>query len=85
MPPTGAGTDWKGPVMLGGAGRIVETALPPSISVALQTSFFMASLGFTQGPPVSLQPGDEAMVSSSPSLSANSAVCLKAAFHSGVI
>ena len=40
--------------------------LPPSTRVSLHTYFFMASGPGTQGPPVSLQPGDPAIASSSP-------------------
>ncbi len=56
---------------------------PPGTTVSLQTSFFIAWSGLTQGPPVSLQPAEEAMVISRSSLSASSAVCRNTAFHSG--
>ena len=41
--------------------------------VSLQTSFFIACSGFTQGPPVSLQPAELKIVISSPSRSASDA------------
>ncbi len=40
---------------------------PPSTRVSLQTSFFMAWAGVTQGPPDSLHPGEPAIASSRPS------------------
>ena len=45
----------------------------PSIGVSLHTIFFMAASGATQGPPVSLQPGDESIIISMPCLSARPA------------
>ena len=45
--------------------------LPPLTVTSLHTSFFMASLGFTHGPPVLLHPGVAVIVASMPSESAN--------------
>ena len=42
----------------------------PVTSTVRQVSFFIASAGFTQGPPVELQPGADAMANSIPRESA---------------
>ena len=76
---------WKGPVVFGGAGRRPLHGWPPETTVSLQTSFFIPSFASTQGPPVSLQPGEAAMASSSPLRSASAAANRKAFFHSGVM
>jgi len=45
----------------------------PVTGVAVHTSFFMPSCGWTQGPPVSLQPGEELIDISMPYLAARRA------------
>jgi hypothetical protein len=58
------------PVVAGGAASLPVNGRPPATRVADQAIFFMASWGVTQGPPVSLQPGEAAMASSRPLSSA---------------
>jgi hypothetical protein len=58
---------------------------PPSTTASLHTSFFMPSAGRTQGPPVSLQPGDAAMPNSSCLSSASPAANRNASAHSGLM
>ena len=65
---------WNGPGLAGGPGNTPWNGFPPCTSVSLQTSFFMACCGETQGPPVMLQPGDELIASSIPNLAARPAV-----------
>ena len=60
-PRSSIGRFWKAPVLAGGCASVPVKALPPSTRVSLHTYFFMASLAGTQGPPVSLQPGEPAM------------------------
>ena len=55
----------------------------PSTVVSLQTSFFIACSGFTQGPPVSLQPAELKIAISKPNRSASAAACRTASSHSG--
>lgn len=76
---------WNVPVLWGGAGNGPASFLPPGTSVSLHTTFFSASAGCTQGPPVSDQPGEAAIASSSPRASALCAAKRKASFHSGVM
>src|ERR1035437_5096235 len=61
----------KGPLMVGGVGSVSSKRPPPCTMVSVQTSFFIAFSGFTQGPPVWLQPGAAPMVTLIPSLSAS--------------
>ena len=61
------GAFWNGPVVVGGFGRMPVKRRPPRTRVSLQTSFFMAWAGVTQGPPDSLHPGEPAIASSRPS------------------
>jgi hypothetical protein len=62
-----------GPLFEGGAGSWPLKSRGPVTRVSLQTSFFIASPGFTQGPPVSLQPGELKIAISNPSRSASAA------------
>jgi hypothetical protein len=66
-------------------GRVPRNGFPPSASVSLQVYFFIPSEGGTQGPPVSLQPGELAIASSIPSSSPRVTAYLKASFQSGVM
>src|SRR6218665_2353955 len=79
------GKFWKRPVAVAGWGRFMETGFPPGVAVSVHTIFFIPSFGATQGPPLSLHPGEPAIVISKPSESANRAVNRKASFHSGVM
>ena len=72
------------PLLRGGSGSLPENFRGPAIVVSLQTSFFIASCGFTHGPPVSLQPGELKMAISRPSRSASAAAWRTASNHSGV-
>ncbi len=64
------GSSWNGPVASGSGGSWPSKRPAPETSASLQASFFMPSFGWTQGPPVSLHPGDAAVPNSSPRLSA---------------
>ncbi len=79
-----SGSDWKFPFDEGGAGKRPENFRGPSTRVSLQTSFFMASAGFTQGPPVSLHPPEMCMVISRPRRSHSAAAWRSISFHSGL-
>src|ERR1035437_2023514 len=79
------GRFWNGPVFDGGWASVPIKGLPPWTTVSLQTYFFIASGPGTHGPPLSLQPGEPAMASSSPSWYARVVAYLKASFHSGVM
>ena len=67
-----------------GSGREMLN-LPPWTRVSLHTSRFIACSGFTQGPPVLLQPGQLATATSIPSESAIDTACLNSSCHSGLI
>jgi hypothetical protein len=49
---------WTGPVFDDSLASTPLNGFPPSIRVLLHTDFFMPSEDGTQGPPVSLQPGE---------------------------
>ena len=85
MPSNDSLKSMNGPVTSKPSGSLTLRGLPPTTSICLQTSFFIASSSFTQGPPVSLQPGELAMVISMSRLSAKLMAYLKASFHSGVM
>jgi hypothetical protein len=68
----------------GGSGSVPAKRRGPSTTVSLHTSFFIASAGFTHGPPVMLQPGELKSVISSPSRSASDAACRTAASHAAL-
>ena len=74
-------TPKKGPVAAGGCARIRSRTLPPATRVSLHTYFFIASCGATQIPPVSLQPGEPAIVTSIPEARARRVVARKVARH----
>ena len=78
------GRSWKFPFTEGGAARRPENFRGPSTRVSLQTSFFMACSGFTQGPPVSLHPPEVCIVISRPSRSDSAAAWRSRSFHSGL-
>ena len=67
----GMGMSWNFPFTKGGWASTPENSFPPSTTVWLHTTFFMASSGFTQGPAVSLHPPEAAMAISSPRRSAS--------------
>src|SRR5882757_259181 len=67
-------TPKKGPATAGGCARIRSRNLPPATCVSLHTYFFIASSGATQIPPVSLQPGEPAIVTSIPAARARRVV-----------
>src|SRR6266567_9523968 len=76
---------WNAPVFVGGCASVPVNGFPPSMNVSLHTYFFIPSDAGTQGPPDSLQPGEPAIASSSPSRSASVVAYLNASFHSGVM
>src|SRR5580704_10118416 len=55
------------------------------MSVSLHTYFFMPCAGGTQGPPVSLQPGEPAIAISIPNWLPRVIAYLRASFHLGVM
>ncbi len=75
----------KGSIHLRRMRQFAVERLPPSTRVALHTIFFMPCAAGTQGPPVSLHPGELAMATSMPRLRAVVTASLNACFHSGVM
>ena len=64
-------TFWNRPMVMYGSGSVSVWLLPlPFTSIVRQVSFFIPSAGSTQGPPVLLHPGAEAMPASMPNESA---------------
>ena len=76
---------WKRPFTIGGCASTAANLRGPWTSVSLQTTFFIASSGFTQGPAVSLQPPEAAIAISRPNRSASAPAWWSASFQSGVI
>ena len=79
------GMSWKFPFTEGGLLSGAASLRGPSTRVSLQTSFFIASSGFTQGPPVSLQPPELCIVISRPKRSHSAAAWCSMSCHSGVL
>jgi hypothetical protein len=76
---------WNHPVALGGLLKRPLKALPPSTWVSLQTSFFIACFGATEGPPVSLNPAADGTENSKPALLAKATLYRKLRRHCGLI
>ena len=75
---------WKAPTFLNEGGSWMSTA-PPLTSAVLQTSFFMFSSGFTQGPAVALNPAQEGTPISRSSESARRAAKYRRSFHTSLM
>ena len=75
---------WKEPTLVKDGGSCTSTS-PPRTSTVRQTSFFMPSSGFTQGPAVALKPAQDGTPISRSSESASRAAKYSRSFQTSLM